>query len=129
MSYSILVVDDDFHTRQMLRLFLELQNFTVFEAEDGLDALKSVQANRPDLVILDVMMPIMDGITACKKLRSERATADLPVIMFSGKSQPTAVEEGLRAGAARYILKPLSPVELLQAVQEVLHASQRLVPA
>jgi DNA-binding response OmpR family regulator len=116
---SVLVVDDEPATRHMLRLFLELFHFTVCEAEDGLDALAKIGAQRPGVVVLDVMMPNLDGIATCKRLRSDPATADLPIIMLSGKTQPAAVEEGLRAGANHYLAKPFAPMELVDAIRAI----------
>lgn len=120
MKDAVLIVDDEPSTRHMLRLFLDLFNFTIFEAEDGLDALDKIHAYRPDIVILDVMMPRMDGIEACKRLRSDPSTAVLPVIMLSGKTQPAAIEEGLLAGANRYLTKPIAPMDLVEAIRETL---------
>jgi CheY-like chemotaxis protein len=102
----ILVVDDDPAIRMMLRMMLQLDGFTIHEAEDGIDALNLISAHPPDLLILDVMMPRMDGITLCKTLRGRKETAVFPIIMLSGKVQPEAEREGLAAGANRYLHKP-----------------------
>lgn len=120
MSWSVLIVDDEPVTQDLLRLMLEPAGFRVTEAEDGLDALKKVQESKPDIMILDVMMPNMDGITVCKKIRSNAETADLPIIMLSGKTHLNAVEEGLQAGANRYLAKPMSRAELIRNLREVL---------
>ena len=120
MSWSVLIVDDEPLTQDMLRLMLEPAGFRVTGAEHGLEALEIVKESKPDIMILDVMMPHMDGITVCKKLRSNAETADLPIIMLSGKTHLNAVEEGLRAGANRYLAKPMSRAELIQNLREVL---------
>lgn len=120
MSWTVLVVDDESLTRDLLRMMLERADFRVVEAEDGLDALQKIREQRPDAVILDVMMPNMDGFVVCQTLRQDATTADLPVLMLSAKTQPEAVEEGMRAGATRYLPKPISYKDLIQHVREVL---------
>ncbi len=117
MKKSILVVDDEWRTREMLRMFLEMEGYEVFEAEDGVDAIEKAGLLHPDVMILDVMMPRMDGITACKQLRSTQETAKLPIIMLSGKIQEQAIREGLEAGATAYMTKPMSHKELLDNIR------------
>jgi two-component system response regulator MprA len=120
MKSSIMVVDDEPLTRNMLCTLLGLYGFQVSEAEDGLDALDKVGDIRPDIMILDVMMPHMDGITTCKVLRSKPETAQMPIIMLSGKTQISAVEEGIQAGADKYMAKPMNHQELLAGISELL---------
>lgn len=120
MNLSILVVDDEPMTRDLLRLMLGRVGFEVIEAGDGLEALERVEEHRPDVMILDVMMPKLDGYGVCERLRAQKETADLPIIMLSAKTHLTAVEEGLRAGATRYLSKPISRTDLLQNLSEVL---------
>ena len=120
MSWSVLIVDDEPLMQDMLRLMLEPAGFRVTSAEHGVEALEKIQESKPDIVLLDVMMPHMDGITVCKKLRSDPKTAALPVIMLSGKTHLNAVEEGLDAGANRYLSKPMSRADLIKNLKEVL---------
>ena len=120
MSWSVLIVDDEPLTQDMLRLMLEPAGFRVTSAEHGVEALEKIQESKPDIVLLDVMMPHMDGITVCKKLRSDPQTAALPIIMLSGKTHLNAVEEGLDAGANRYLSKPMSRADLIKNLKEVL---------
>jgi CheY-like chemotaxis protein len=120
VSWTVLVVDDESLTRDLLRMMLERADFRVVEAEDGIDALEKIRQQPPDAVILDVMMPNMDGFVVCQTLRQNEATADLPVLMLSAKTQPEAVEEGMRAGATRYLPKPISYKDLIRHVKEVL---------
>ncbi|MBK8900888.1 MAG: response regulator [Anaerolineaceae bacterium] len=120
MNPSILIVDDEPMTRNLLRLMLERAGFKILEAEDGLKALDVVAEHSPDLLILDVMMPNMDGITVCETLRAEAETADLPVILLSARSNPEAVRLGMQAGANRYLSKPISREELVRQVRDVL---------
>lgn len=119
MAWSVLVVDDEPMTRTLLQLMLAPADCEVIEAEDGLDALEKIEQNLPDLVILDVMMPRMDGITLCRHLRQEARTALLPVIMLSAKTSAEAVQEGLLAGADKYLTKPVSRRELVDSVEEL----------
>ena len=120
MSWSILVVDDEPMARQLLQLMLRNPKFTIREAGNGQEALQKVAQERPDLIILDVMMPVLDGFATCRALRSEAETAALPVILLSAKTHPSAVQEGLDAGANKYLFKPTTRAELLTNIQEVL---------
>ncbi len=120
MKFKILVVDDDPNMRVLLRQMLALRGFDVVEAEDGLDALAKVEEAEPDVVVLDVMMPDMDGITVCKRLRQQPKTANLPIIMLSGKVHPEAIKEGLMAGADKYLRKPIPLADLIANIREVL---------
>ncbi len=117
---SVLIVDDEPMARTLLRLMLVRAGFHVAEAEDGFDALEKVRKNQPDVILLDVMMPGMDGFAVCEKLRSEPATAALPIIMLSAKTDLDSINKGLRAGATVYLTKPISPEELTQHVKDAL---------
>ncbi len=120
MSWSVLVVDDEPMARDLLRLMLERAGFNVAEARDGFDALEKVKQNPPDVVILDVMMPGMDGITVCSTLSNDEATAHVPIIMLSAKTHSTSVQEGLTAGAKRYLSKLISRKDLIKNIHELL---------
>jgi DNA-binding response OmpR family regulator len=120
LSQSVLVVDDEPMARTLLRLMLVRAGFEVSEAEDGYDALEKIAEELPDLVILDVMMPGMDGFTVCRAVRESDRTARLPVIMLSAKTDLESVNRGLRAGANKYLTKPISPDELTRQVRSVL---------
>ncbi|MCA9922119.1 MAG: response regulator [Anaerolineales bacterium] len=120
MKFKILVVDDDPNVRVLLRQMLALRGFEVIEAEDGIDALAKVEEAKPDAVVLDVMMPDVDGITVCKRLRSQPQTVNLPIIMLSGKVHPEAIEEGFQAGADRYLRKPIPLADLIATIRELL---------
>ncbi|MCA9972560.1 MAG: response regulator [Anaerolineales bacterium] len=115
-AHSILVVDDDAEIRQLLCALLQFKGFRTRQARDGQDALEKIAADKPDLVLLDIMMPRLDGISACKQLRQAPETAALPVIMFSGKGNLEAVREGLAAGANHYLAKPIGLEELEQCI-------------
>lgn len=126
MTQSVMVVDDEPMARTLLRLMLVRAGFLVTEAEDGYDALAKVERNKPDLILLDVMMPGMDGFTVCETLRSEVRTSQLPIIMLSAKTDLTSITKGLRVGATKYLTKPISPDELTRHVRDILGPAQRV---
>lgn len=120
MNCSVLVVDDEYDIRQLLSTMLTLLGYQSFVAQDGLEALEKIPECNPDVLILDVMMPRMDRLTLCRKLRDTVETAELPIIMLSGKAHQEAIQEGLQAGANRYLLKPTGLDELTRNINEVL---------
>ena len=120
MNCSVLVVDDEYEIRQLLSTMLSLMGYESFMAQDGLDALEKIPEYQPDILILDVMMPRMDGLTLCRKLREGSETAELPIIMLSGKAHQEAIQEGLNAGANRYLVKPTGLEDLVRNIDEVL---------
>jgi ribonuclease P protein subunit RPR2 len=118
----LLLVDDDAGLRALLRTTFELADVTVEEAESGLDALAAIRARRPDVIVLDVQMPVMDGIELCRRLKADPATAAIPVILLSGTS--TGEDSG---DADAFLTKPFSPLQLL-AVAERLAGEATPVP-
>ncbi len=106
--------------RALLRLMLVRAGFDVSEAEDGYQALAKMRHRAPDVVILDVMMPGIDGYTVCALMRAEDALAPIPVIMLSAKTDVHSQRRGIAAGAVKYLTKPISPEELTSHVREVL---------
>jgi DNA-binding response OmpR family regulator len=120
LTQSVLIVDDEPMARTLLRLMLVRAGFNVSEAEDGFDALEKVQASQPDIILLDVMMPGMDGFSVCEELRQRKETSGLPVIMLSAKTDLDSINKGLRVGATKYLTKPISPEDLTRHVKEVL---------
>lgn len=120
MGKLILIVDDEEMTLQMLSAFLKLYGHDCIAAEDGVEALEKAYKFNPDAVILDVMMPQMDGITVCKKLRANPTTAHIPIIILSGQSHINAEGEGLEAGANAYMKKPMDPQEMLKLLNDLM---------
>jgi DNA-binding response OmpR family regulator len=120
LAQQVLIVDDEPMARTLLRLILVRAGFNVSEAEDGFDALEMIKQNKPDIILLDVMMPGMDGFTVCEKLRQQDETATLPIIMLSAKTDLDSINKGLRVGATKYLTKPISPDELTIHVTDVL---------
>lgn len=119
-NHSVLVVDDEPTARTMLRLILVRAGFEVLEAQDGTEALEEVRRQMPDLMILDIMMPGIDGFEVCEILRSQDDTAELPIIMLSARADAESVNRGLMLGATKYLTKPVMPNELTHHVREVL---------
>lgn len=120
LTQLVLIVDDEPMARTLLRLMLVRVGFNVSEAEDGYDALEQVQQNLPDVILLDVMMPGMDGFSVCEELRQRKETATLPIIMLSAKTDLDSINKGLRIGATKYLTKPISPEDLTRHVKEAL---------
>ncbi len=117
---AILIADDDPDIRDLVAFKLEQAGFDVIAVEDGISALSATQADPPDLVVLDVMMPGMSGIDVCRELRASEATATLPIILLTARAQEGDVEVGFGAGADDYVVKPFSPRELVSRVEAVL---------
>ncbi len=109
--------------RTLLRLMLVRAGFDVVEAENGYEALDKLNEDTPDVMILDVMMPGIDGFHVCQTVRAEPKTSDLPIIMLSAKTDLDSVNRGLRLGANKYLTKPISPEELTRQVRDVLQIS------
>jgi CheY-like chemotaxis protein len=116
----ILVVDDEEEIRRVMRLTLTIAGYDVREAENGEKALESLRRNPPDLILLDVLMPGMDGFEVCRIVRADPATADIPILILSARTDTQSKEEGFRAGATKYLTKPISPPQLLHHIVEVL---------
>jgi two-component system response regulator MprA len=114
----IVVAEDDRAVRQSLERTLRLEGYVVFEARTGVEALDACARELPDLVILDVMMPEMDGLTACRTLRSENAA--LPILMLTARHQVGDRVAGLEAGADDYLVKPYASIELIARVRALL---------
>ena len=117
LSPSVLVVDDEPQARMMLRLILARAGFEVLEARDGYEALSEVERSVPDVMILDIMMPGIDGFEVCERLRNDEQSADLPIIMLSAKADPKSISKGLSVGANEYLTKPVTPDDLTRHVR------------
>jgi DNA-binding response OmpR family regulator len=112
----ILVADDEPHIVRLVEFALGNHGFDVVTATNGEEAVRLAAERMPDLVLMDVMMPVMNGFEAVRRIKGDPATADIPILMLSAKSQRTEVTEGLDAGAEAYICKPFSPRELVERV-------------
>ena len=123
MAISVLIVEDDPNIRELLQLYLEKGGYAVTLAADGGQGLEKFRAIKPNLVLLDVMMPVMDGWTVCKAIRQESNT---PVIMLTAKGETDDKVTGLRSGADDYVTKPFEMKELLARIEAVLRRADRV---
>lgn len=120
MGGSILIVDDSVSIRQSVRFVLEENGYTVFEAADGIEGLKRLEEQKVQLIITDVNMPNMDGITMVKKIRGTDGIKFIPILVLTTESQGAVVEEGKKAGATGWIVKPFNNDKLLETIKKVL---------
>jgi DNA-binding response OmpR family regulator len=117
---SVLIVDDDPVVRRMLQLSFESEGFNVLTAGDGIEGLEAMRAGRPDVVVLDIMMPKLDGIKVMRELNEDDELRGTPVILLSAKATSLDIELGLKAGAADYVTKPCDPIDLVDRVRSLL---------
>jgi CheY-like chemotaxis protein/MinD-like ATPase involved in chromosome partitioning or flagellar assembly len=120
MAEKILIVVDDLDTLRLVGLLLQRKGYQIVAADNGKQGLEKANAEIPDLILLDVMMPDMDGVAVLKELRSKRETAEIPVIMFTAKTQVEDKVTGFEAGADDYLTKPTHPAELTARVRTIL---------
>jgi two-component system alkaline phosphatase synthesis response regulator PhoP len=125
---TLLIADDEPHIVSLVRATLEDDRIRVLEASDGLTALERARSERPDVLLLDLHMPGLDGIEVCRRLRSENQFAQAKIIMLTAAAQAADVARGLAAGADHYLTKPFSPIHLLTVVQAVLPGSVGWLP-
>jgi len=124
MAISVLIVEDDKHIQELLQMYLEKEGYAVTCADDGGQGLTKFRAIHPDLVLLDVMMPVMDGWAVCKNIRAESQT---PVIMLTAKGETDDKVAGLKSGADDYITKPFEMREVLARIEAVLRRTDRSI--
>ena len=116
MPKKILIVEDEANIRELLRLYLEREGYTVLEAENGVEGIKKWKSDKPDMLLLDVMIPVMDGWAVCREIRAE---SDVPIIMLTAKGETADRVSGLEMGADDYIVKPLEMPEVIARVRAV----------
>jgi two-component system alkaline phosphatase synthesis response regulator PhoP/two-component system response regulator VicR len=120
MSKKVLVVDDQPHIVRLIQVNLEKEGFEVATAGDGVEGLRQVREVRPDLVILDVIMPRKDGFQVLREIKADEQFSETPVIMLTVKTHNADIVEGLKEGAELYLPKPFHPKELVSLVKRVL---------
>jgi DNA-binding response OmpR family regulator len=125
MNKRVLVVDDERLIRRLVEVNLLRAGYRVHTAEDGEEALAAIRADRPDLVVLDVMMPRMDGFELLTRLREDPELAELPVIVLSARAHDRDIFEAWRRGATMYLTKPFRPADLLTTADRILRAAER----
>jgi two-component system, OmpR family, alkaline phosphatase synthesis response regulator PhoP len=116
MRKKILIVEDDTDLLEILRLSFKGAGYSIATATNGIEALKKARSLRPDLVVLDLVLPELDGFAVCEILRKDRATATLPIIMLTGLSSEFTRFAGLESGATDYVTKPVTPSELVSKI-------------
>ncbi len=117
---KIIIADDEEQIREILRIYFEKEGFEVIEAEDGAAAILKVQSEKPDIMLLDIMMPVLDGVEVCKQVRK---ISDLPIIMVTAKDEDDDMIAGLEIGADDYITKPFNSCEVVARMKAVLRRS------
>lgn len=115
---KLLVVDDEEHIRELIKVFLQNEGFSVLEAVDGVDALSKLESEKVDMVIMDIMMPNMDGWELCKEIRMYKE--DLPILMLTAKGETAQKVKGFNLGSDDYMVKPFEPAELIVRVKSIL---------
>lgn len=126
MTGKILVVDDQAVMLRLMSHPLQQEGFDIVTAMSGGEALQKLQAEQPELIILDIMLPDMNGIDVCRHVRQEMGQIDLPIILLSGQTEVTAKIQGLEAGADEYVTKPVDPKEMVARVKGLLARTRRL---
>jgi len=117
---KILIVDDDEDIVNLIKVSLNLANFETREVFGGQEALDLLAKERPDLILLDIMMPNIDGYEVCRRIKKDKKLKSIPVILLTAKGQKSDAEKGLEIGADDYIIKPFDPFELGERVRSVL---------
>ncbi len=118
----IIIVDDDRDSREMIKLALELEGYEVREAANGLKLVSTLHVDRPDLILLDVMMSWIDGFELCRSIKKNEEFQDIPVVFVSARRAPADVERGMAAGASDYFRKPVDVGQLVKRIAELLAA-------
>jgi len=126
---KVTIVDDDRDTREMLTLALELEDFEVSQAANGLRLISAMHVDRPDVILLDVMMSWIDGFELCRAIKKNPTFGDIPVIFISARKSPEDERTGLEAGALDYFTKPLDVDRLIARIRQILAERQSRAPA
>jgi len=126
MSTRVLVVEDDPDIAELVARYLEKAGYAATRVSSGRDALDAVRAKAPDLIVLDVMLPHVDGLEVCRLLRANDHTASIPIIMLTARAEESERIVGLEMGADDYLAKPFSPNELVARVRALLRRAQRV---
>jgi two-component system alkaline phosphatase synthesis response regulator PhoP len=119
MPRKILVVDDERHIVRLVEVNLQRAGYNVVTAYDGIEALEKVKTEKPDMLVLDVMMPGKDGFEVLSELQANPVTAEIPVIMLTAKAQDADIFKGWQSGVSSYLTKPFNPRELLTFVERI----------
>jgi len=126
MQKRILVVDDDAELVELVSFNLKQAGYAIGTASNGMDAIKKARSLEPDLIVLDVMMPELDGFAVCEILRRDPATASIPIMMLTALSSELGRIAGLGSGATDFVTKPFSPRLLVQRVEDLIHKTAKI---
>jgi two-component system, OmpR family, alkaline phosphatase synthesis response regulator PhoP len=120
MARKILVVDDQENIARIVRMMLENKGYTTIWAGDGAEALRLAKTEEPDLILLDVMLPKIDGFKVCRLLKFDKKYSHIPIVLLTAKSSPGDKQTGREVGADYYLEKPFQPVQLIQVIEQLL---------
>ncbi|NQU44128.1 response regulator [bacterium] len=118
----ILVADDEEDIKIVLKMYLETVGYDVITAYDGLDTMERVKEEKPDLVLLDIMMPVIDGIEVLRQMKADEETRHIPVVMLTAASRSEMLAKAMKAGAVDYIAKPFEPEQVQEAIDKALQS-------
>ncbi len=121
MAKKILVVDDEVYILHILDFSLGAEGYEVLTAADGEEAVRLARTEKPDLIVLDIMMPKVDGFEACRRLKADPETSPIPVILLTAKGREVDRQMGMEVGADDYIVKPFSPTRLIEKIENYLN--------
>src|SRR3954454_11257322 len=124
---KVLLVDDSNTVLMMEKMILSKGSFEIVLARDGVEAVAKAKSENPDIILLDVMMPKLDGLSACAAIRAEPTTAHIPIIMVTTRGEESSIEPAFRNGCTDYVTKPINGLELLTKLQNILGALENSV--
>ena len=125
MTGTILIVDDESSIRELVKFNLQKEGYSIIETDNGLSAVTMAKTDKPDLIVLDLMLPGMDGLEVCRTLKGQQSTTAIPIVMLTAKDEEIDKIIGLELGADDYLTKPFSPRELVARVKAVLRRSHK----
>jgi two-component system alkaline phosphatase synthesis response regulator PhoP len=129
MRKKILIVEDNSELLELMRLGLEQAGFRIATASNGVDALKSARSGAPDLIVLDLVLPELDGFAVCERLRKDEGTASIPVIVLTGLSSEFARFASIESGADEYVMKPVGTEDLVSKIKALLSRPRKPRPS
>jgi DNA-binding response OmpR family regulator len=119
-AVKVLIADDEEDIKTLVSMYLQSEGYTVLTAYDGLDAISIAERENPDIILLDVMMPVMSGFEVAQQLKANPATKDIPIIMLSAAAQADSIKKGIESGARDYLVKPFEAAKLDAMIRNIL---------
>lgn len=120
----VMIADDEEDIKIILSMYLENMGYDIVTAYDGLDALACAKERKPDIILMDIMMPVLDGIEVTRQIKASEELKDIPVVMLTAAAHSGMVEKAMAAGAEDYIAKPFEPEKVHEVIQNILNKSQ-----